>query len=557
MMLMAASVQAQQIRITADVNRDGSLDSFRDDANEDQWTWERGAVFLNNNDSDQDSGEPDHADTVVNGASDLEDLAPIRIDALSGFPDGTEITVSVDGEAEPYVRIFLDQTDTYAPLNLNASGNISDVTDANSDTTLLIEANAFAHRNWDGLVDVTVTATPPGGTAVSDTVRMRVAPWLMLSNIQPASEVYFREYLGRNDVMKSQLQAILPGIGATLVISPDNAPYPNNNIWMQDAFEVGYTEMPGQRMNVVLKSNRGSSWPLSNFPKDSLLAADYGWFSIGSYRSTTGGGSAPDGWLDWFGNLEVTPPLPGYPYGRIYYGYNPDTGRSLDPEIVDMLNAQELQGPALALDTGWLLIQHVDEMVAWVPTAEGGQKILVPDTRVMYDLLDQWVTDGYSSQPMLRVYSSSETVGAFAGDSGFRNANLNLQQNRIEPMIDTLKTEWGLTEDDLIRVPSAYYSNGGAYVPSMVNALVLNGAILVSDPHGPEPDGTDLMQAYFEQSLIDAGVDLNVHYLDDWRYHTWSGNVHCATNARREGFTPDIWEALTQNSMNAEGWTLY
>lgn len=545
-LLASAPFNLFAVQLTADVDRDGALNPALDDLAEDAWLWERGAVFLNNNDSDLNSGEPDHADSVVNGASDFDDLARLLISQDSSLSPSATVTVSVSSASAPYVRLFVVNGQSSAvTITPGAVGNVSTGALIAGDVELLIEGNSYATGTWNGKVDVTVTVQPPSGLAQTDTVQLRVAPWLMLSNLQPADRVYLREYVGQNDAMKADLQTILPGVSASLVVSPGTDPYPSNNIWMQDAMEIGYSEMPGQRMSVVLKSNRSTSWPLSNYPKNSMLTPDFGWFQFSSYRSVAGSGNAPDGWLDWMGNLEITPPLPGYPYGKIYYGYNPATGNSFDPAIVALLNAQELQGPALAIDTGWLLIQHVDELACWVPTSSGGQKLLVPDTTLMYNLLDSWVTAGYSTVPMMTLYQPAETVGAFRNDSSFRTTNLNLQSNRINPAIETMKTAWGLSESDLIRIPAAYFSDGSSYVPNMVNNLVVNSSVYVPDPHGPIVSGQDLLQVDFQNRLSAAGVTLTVHFLDDQRYHKWSGNVHCATNTRREGFTPGIWADLT------------
>lgn len=540
--MLAARIACGAVLLTADVNRDGVLDPLTDSVGKAAWSWERGAVFLNNCDSDEGTRVPDHADERINGPEDLKDLAPLRISHIPQLPEGTTVTVTVDENSRSRVRVFAQTAPgVYSVVDLTRAGNLDAGLLRAGDVELRLEGKAFATREWNGRCRVTVEARPPLAPVESDTVELRVAPFLLLSNAMRGKALYLREYLGYNDVMKAQLATIVPAAGAQFVVCPDgNPPYPSNNIWMQDAMELGYTEMPGQAMAIGFPSNRGPSWPLSNYPEDFLLGPDFGVFRCGTYRPAQGRGSDPDGWLDWYGNLEVTPPLPGYPQGRIYYGRNPATGHSLNPEIVDMLNAQELQGPALALDAGWLMIKHVDEMICWAPAAEGGFRVLVPDTRVMYALLDKWYADGLSETPMLRVYHSTETVGAFRNDSSFRTSNLTLQTSRIDPMIEVIKSEWGLTEADLIRVPICYY-NGGAYVPSMINSAVLNGRLLVSDPHGPIVGGKDLLREAFIGLLREAGVELEVHFLDDRRYHTWHGNVHCATNVLREGFSPSIW----------------
>ena len=75
-----------RVDLAADVDRDEIVDFDRDEADEDVWTADRGAIFLNNNDSDEDSGAPDHADAVVNGPGDLADLAVLRLRQISSLP---------------------------------------------------------------------------------------------------------------------------------------------------------------------------------------------------------------------------------------------------------------------------------------------------------------------------------------------------------------------------------------------------------------------------------------------------------------------------------------
>lgn len=548
---LAAWQPAPAVDLRADTNRSGAID-HADEALEDTWSWQRGAVFLANCDADGGGPEPDHADAVVNGAADVADLAMLRLARIPELATEASVAIGVDAAAAPRVRIFLKQSDGTRVSIVPGSGAVPAAQLRDADVELGIEANSFATGAWNGEALVTATASGAG----SDSVRLRVAPWLMLSNLHDASEVYIRDYGTDNLAMKNQMAPVLSAAGAALVSCPSGGAYTSNDVWMQDAFEVGCTEMPGVAMSAVLQSNRGNTWNLGRFAKDEMMAPGFGWFGVGTYRPTYAGGSAPDGWLDWFGNLEVTPPLPGHPYGRVYYGWNPQTGQGLDPAIVAMIDAQQLQGPALALDTGWLLIQHVDEMICWVPTGTPGKcKVLVPDTGAMYALLDAWVQQGLSAEPMLRAYEPTETVGAFRNDAAFRTTNAALQESRIEPMIDAIKAAWGLGEADIIRVPSAYYANGEAYVPAMVNALVANGHIFVSDPHGPEPAGADLMQADFVARLAAADVPLQVHFVDDRRYHNWSGNVHCATNARRAGFSPSVWER--ESAPSVEAWALH
>jgi len=87
-------------------------------------------------------------------------------------------------------------------------------------------------------------------------------------------------------------------------------------------------------------------------------------------------------------------------------------------------------------------------------------------------------------------------------------------------------------------------AEGTSLFPNMVNSVVLNGHLLVSDPHGPEVDGKDLLQEYVRDLLAD--LPLEVHFLDDRVYHAWSGNTHCATNVRRDGADEPWWMLATE-----------
>ena len=67
----------------------------------------------------------------------------------------------------------------------------------------------------------------------------------------------------------------------------------------------------------------------------------------------------------------------------------------------------------------------------------------------------------------------------------------------------------------------------------MVNSVVLNDYLLIADPDSPVIDGVDALQEEVRRLLSD--VPVQPFFLDDAPYHRWSGNVHCATNVRREG----------------------
>ena len=272
-----------EVNLAADVDRNGRVSFRADDRGEDTWNASRGAIFLNNNDSDQNSGEPDNADAVVNGESDLMDLALLRLKKIPRLPADGTVTISVDEASVDRIRLFCrESTGGYNQLDLEAGGMLDPSILSSSDVELRIEAKSYADRSWNGQTVVTATVTIPGDMEASDSVRLRVAPFILLSNLHVGKTLYVRDYPGENETFLAQLGELVPAAGAILVVIPAGEPYRERSIWCQDAMEIGYTEIPGHHMSVVLKANRNIA--LDNYPKDGMLGPDYGWISCGSYR---------------------------------------------------------------------------------------------------------------------------------------------------------------------------------------------------------------------------------------------------------------------------------
>ncbi len=540
--LAAQFTTAHAVELMVDTNRDAVIDPATDAQGRDQWTTTRGAFFLFNNDSDLHGTEQDSADAVVNGEADLQDLAIMMASAIEGLPENATVTVSVDVKSLGNVRIFADETKTgnYTNVDLESKGNINPRSLATGNLELRIEAKSYASPAWNGKTKVTLTVHVPGNEPQSDVVELRVAPFIMLPSSAPGDTIYVREFPGRNDEMLKQLQTIADAANAKLhiIAGGEGSPYAYNNIWLQDTMEIGYHEFPGKKMSVVKKANRNKS--LDNFPKNELLGPDYGWFEWSEYRESHGRGNGGVEWMDWYGNLEVTVPLPGFPFGRIFYGITPE-GDSLNPEIVALLNAQEIQGTALGLDVGWLQIKHVDEMVSFVPTNNnGGFKVMVPDNTVAIQLLESFKANGHGDLEILQPFATSGflkkypkvTANAILEDAALLEFAKGLQETRIDPMINVLISELGINPEQIVRVPFLMEPGKTALFPNMINSLYLNGHLVIPDPTGPVVNGEDLIQKFMAQQFAEDDVEL--HFVDDRQYHKWSGNVHCATNVRRE-----------------------
>lgn len=533
-----------QVLIVADTNRDGKV-SFDDDMEgRNQWSESRGAIFMFNNDSDQNTGNPDHADKVIDGTEDLKDLAVLLIKQTPNLDKNSKLYMTISTPARPYVQLFYKSGNDYLFIREKEKQELPVQLLQNQDLELRIEANSYPCPGWDG--EVTVTARlKTGGKVSTDSVRLRVAPFIMLSALQEAQRLYVREFPGKNEAFIKGLTYVTKLLAVELRTIPAGT-YDAWNIWLQDVMEIGYSQTPAQCNHVVLKANRGKS--LDEMPRQKILGPDHGWFKIGEFIPATGKGRGGDSWLDWYGNLEVTPPLPGKPFGRIFHGYNRTTGKSLNPQIVKTLEAQGVQTPLIKIHTGWLLIKHVDEIFNFIPAGAGeakGFKVLVPDVGVTYRLLEQWDKQGKGALPFLEKILQNETISTILNNRELREYNLGLQEKEIEESIGMMKQAIGITETEIIRIPALFEKAGGfagALMPNMVNSVYMNGSQLMSDPRGPVEQGKDLLQEYVKGLLKKEKIE--VYFLDDLPYHMWGGNVHCATNVTREIYSTPWWQSM-------------
>ena len=483
-------------------------------------------VPFNADDDDQD-GVRDYEDDQVNGSDDLADLA------LVPLPAGNEIVeVSTDAPAGA-VRLFWLENKKQVASALSGETLTLPKTVAPGDAVLVEAAQPRGlpvGSPWDGKFSVTVKR----GDTISET-HLQVAPLLVRPGTAAASHVFVREFPERNDRLIEQLTDFCAAARCELHVVPSGDPYDYNHIWLQDAIEFLSSAKgdspfakPGWSLSLSLAANRNRAIDL--FPKDRLLGPSIGWIQVGEYRKQFAEGEGGASWIDWYGNLEASPPTKAYPEGRVLYGTDAARSAQLHPAVVDFLAAQQTQ-PPLALDVGWLTIKHTDEMVSFLPAKDGGFYVAAPDPTAAINTLRELQSAGHGATQMLDVFEQGVTIDSILADEDFIQANERLWAERIEPMAKTLCEGIGVSPDRLKRLPVLFQPSGLPRTPNVVNCLVANGHVAMADPNGPIIDGVDQLQAAVAELLTDAAVEL--HFVDDRQYHKWSGNVHCATNALR------------------------
>lgn len=373
-----------------------------------------------------------------------------------------------------------------------------------------------------------------GSVAQTASVELVSSPLVMNHHLQPAEHLWV---LQTNDN-----QEFVAGFNASL--GSDVTPVPGaayqQDRWVQDEIEFAFaTDPSGHRLDIVIDSIRDRG--LDPFAENL--------FSMPNWHIGTWGNPINATTFDSFGNLDASPPVDGYPFGRIYYGLEGNEG--LDSVLAEFLASQRLQEP-FPVDTAWLCVGHVDEFSSFIPdpSAPRGFRMLLSDTTSAYELLDgldpSWPISRYGS-----AYGYS-TAGELAGDAGLRALNQDIQANELDPLRARFVAELGLSDEEIIAIPTVFEELQGcgpymvALTPGTVNLIVANiegkgVKLLVPDPffrddnEGPEVD--PIAQDF--EARMPEGVE--VVWIDDWySYHLLDGEVHCGTNVTRTPLA-DVW----------------
>jgi protein-arginine deiminase len=251
-------------------------------------------------------------------------------------------------------------------------------------------------------------------------------------------------------------------------------------------------------------------------------------------------------WIDWFGNLEVSPPHTDrqgrrFPYGRIITGRQREL--AMHPDALRFLEAQGMQWPPIVLDTSWLTIGHVDEMINFVP-AKGatGYKVLLPSPRAARTLLESLVQRQLGALPVFAGTRDETTVATLLAGAAVSEENVGID-GTVARIREQLQHELNIREADVAMIP-CLFNRGRALIPNAVNCLAVNGHLVATQPKGPREGDKDLFEEAIRGAL--AGCDVDITFIDAWRaYHMGSGEVHCGTNTFRRLTEPAWWKFAT------------
>lgn len=482
--------------------------------------------LLANRDDDDRDGLADADDERVNGPADVADLAAIAIEA--GDPGITEVALSCDAAA---IGFFVWDGKEWRRLAADERVSLEA-----GRAEVLVECRQWATAKpvWNGRATLSAMGSDGAGRELGRTaLAVEVVPVTLVPETRPVREVYVSRGRYDNEAFVARLSSLLDGLAVPLRVH-DAAAW--QEMWMQDTMELGAAAVPGDgSMTVVLPGLRG----VDPFP-ETLLGPDIAIARVAEGRSLTGG----DAWADWYGNLMVSPATEAWPLGRVIYGRNTASGEQFHPDVIAFLAAQQVQAP-IWIDTSWLLIKHVDEIVAFLPGRDGRGCLLVVDPLAG---LEHARAAGLAAAVGPRAEAVAEAnrriaaiVEAMLSGRGSEPARAggSAAPAAVEPGENGLLSLLGWDRERVVRLPVAFEPPPGdlpetsltdatSLWSNPVNMLFVNGTVICGDAGMPAA-----VREACRAGFLAAGAE-RVDFLNDDCYQRMKGNVHCATNSRRE-----------------------
>lgn len=216
-------------------------------------------------------------------------------------------------------------------------------------------------------VSVVFKVTDRNQTAI-DNVALQIAPVLTHNHLQRVETVVSTSGNDSEPVQANFIRQIDEARVKAGVMKPLLLFIQSDDIWAQDFLEPAYASMPGPNGLIAIRVMLRSAQSTRTGGRQ--IFEQLRGPGVGGFQPPIGTG---DGFghreINSFGNLETIPPYTSksgvkYPAGRIIMGKHFD--RLPAKSMLDFLQGQRLQAP-LILETGWLVIGHVDVFVQFLP----------------------------------------------------------------------------------------------------------------------------------------------------------------------------------------------
>lgn len=408
---------AFRVDLDVDTNRNATVDDVEDEANENNNLFDSGAIYTVNYDRDglrddgsgnpipdaihfNDDGNPVEEDYRVENDEDVLDLAPIvvrgpGVDMPSGlqfflkFPEPSDVEMihlfKARAAGETAVLGSATRSSPATEIDITNWLNRSSpdyLGDAEGAVTLGVEGLFFKNvgvvNHFRGYFDLALEVRQAGSVLFSDTVRMSVAPWIMLPHTQVTTEVWAQDAGSSNAAFRENASSAsgyygMDHSGQLCASGPCPDAAESGTQWLQDHVEIGYYQRPGGPLthcvfrlpHYRLDSTEQPLWPIVK-----MLQPDVGVFQIGI---DLGAGAA-----DYGGNLQVSYPSTANPNGQMVIGDD------ISLELHNFITSQEVQ-PVFDIPVGWLRVGHIDEVINFT---HNPAQVAVASPVLAFDLLD-------------------------------------------------------------------------------------------------------------------------------------------------------------------------
>ncbi|GAB1318371.1 Protein-arginine deiminase C-terminal domain-containing protein [Madurella fahalii] len=567
-------------RILADTNRDGVVNHL-DDVGKRVWTARRGAIFLPNvgdsvgRCSTVDlTGEPLSNDELwrchdASGdrllAPSLRYAAPLLTLPMQGVSNNAVGRIYTEPEhTRDRVRIFWDATDS-TPVDRQLSFNASSL---RRGISLRIDGRGLVTDSsvWDGSVGV-VFEVSDGNQTARDIVAFKQAPVLLHHHLQQP-EVVLSTAAKTGSIWQAHF---LSGLAEAVGDMPLALFNQSTDIWAQDFLEPGYASMPGPAGPISIRILLRSAQSTRDAGRQ--IFSQLRGPGVGGFQPGRGSGFGFEE-INSGGNIETIPPYTSrsgkrWTNGRVIMGTH--FGTYPASSMVRFLQSQGAQDP-LFLETGWLAVGHVDEMVQFLPSNNTlGFTIAVADTSSAIALLREAQSTGQAI-PLVSYTGDATpdeatvfldpdllyntTVASLLADESFLATNAYAQRY-LDANLAVLLRDVPLDEADVLRVPTLFKDvtypwpatpDGlprrlnlprpgerqlKSLLPQALNGLVLGRKYVAPKQWGPVVDGRDIFGEAVKEVYGRAGME--VAWVDDYMsHHVRGGEVHCGTNTLRE-----------------------
>lgn len=251
------------------------------------------------------------------------------------------------------------------------------------------------------------------------------------------------------------------------------------------------------------------------------------------------------------GNFMCMPPTAKFPRGCIILGAK-DYGRIL-PNTLESFTGKttckflqflQCRQPIFSIDTSWLQVGHVDEILTFIPwkNTRFGFKIAIPSTNLAKELLEKPQTLSVllnKHSPFANGFLSNiNNTKSLLARQAFMQAHFQVQQHLNEMKIFCIK-HLGLLKDEIVELPVAFVKHKPAFsflggidkqemvsvFPNPVNMLVATEkptVLCISEPYILE------FRNFIEKALSPSGC--KIQFIDDLLVcHVNYGNIHCST----------------------------